>query len=107
MERVIYFRTPLYLGEGIDGRKLNKIKKQLCKNPLFANVFLIVPARNPADQLDIFNARQLAQPHYKDISLQVLGIAVTHQEALLLIEQMVCECLEARGDCRLREYLTC
>ncbi len=107
MERMIHFRTQLYLGEGIDGRKLNRIKKQICKTPLLANVFLIVPARNPVDQLDIFNARQLAQPHYRDVELQVLGIASSHEDALLLIEKIVCECLETQGDCRLREYLAC
>lgn len=55
--------------------KLDKLKKRLNKKPLLANVYLITPARNPADQLDIFDARQLVQPHYKDEEFLVLGMA--------------------------------
>ena len=69
------FAQNLYLGEGIAPEKLDKLKKRLNKKPLLANVYLITPARNPADQLDIFDARQLAQPHYKDEEFLVLGMA--------------------------------
>ena len=69
------FAQNLYLGEGIAPEKLDKLKKRLNKKPLLANVYLITPARNPADQLDIFDARQLVQPHYKDEEFLVLGMA--------------------------------
>lgn len=59
------FAPNLYLGESIASEKLDKLKKRLEKKPLLANVYLITPAKNPADQLDIFDARQLIQPHYK------------------------------------------
>ena len=101
------YASNLYLGEGIASEKLDKIKKRLEKKPLLANVYLITPARNPADQLDIFDARQLVQPHYKNEEFLVLGIASGYEEALQLIEQIAGECLEARGDCNLREYLLC
>lgn len=97
----------LYLGESIASEKLDKLKKRLDKKPLLANVYLITPARNPADQLDIFDARQLVQPHYKKEEFLVLGIASGYEEALQLIEQIAEECLESRGDCNLREYLLC
>ena len=77
------------------------------KKPLLANVYLITPAKNPADQLDIFDARQLIQPHYKKEEFLILGIASGYEEALQLIEQITGECLDARGDCNLREYLLC
>ena len=51
------FAQNLYLGEGIAPEKLDKLKKRLNKKPLLANVYLITPARIPADQLDIFDAR--------------------------------------------------
>ena len=69
--------------------------------------YLITPAKNPADQLDIFDARQLIQPHYKKEEFLILGIAAGYEEALQLIEQITGECLDARGDCNLREYLLC
>ena len=99
------FAQNLYLGEGIAPEKLDK--KRLNKKPLLANVYLITPARNPADQLDIFDARQLVQPHYKDEEFLVLGMASGYEDALQLIERITGECLKARGDCNLREYLLC
>ena len=101
------FAQNLYLGEGIAPKKLEKLKKRLNKKPLLANVYLITPARNPADQLDIFDARQLVQPHYKDEEFLVLGMASGYEDALQLIERITGECLKARGDCNLREYLLC
>lgn len=101
------YASNLYLGESIASEKLDKLKKRLDKKPLLANVYLITPARNPADQLDIFDARQLVQPHYRNQEFLVLGMASGYEEALLLIEQITGECLEARGDCNLREYLLC
>ena len=103
----IQFRKNLYLGESIDSRKVDRIKRNICKKPLLANVYIIVPAHNPADQLDIFDAKQLVQPHYKSCSFQVIGIASDYQEALKIIEKIVVECLEQTGDCKLREYLSC
>lgn len=101
------FAQNLYLGEGIALEKLDKLKKRLNKKPLLANVYLITSARNPADQLDIFDARQLVQPHYKDEEFLVLGMASGYEDALQLIERITGECLKARGDCNLREYLLC
>ena len=98
------FAPNLYLGESIASEKLDKLKKRLEKKPLLANVYLITPAKNPADQLD---ARQLIQPHYKKEEFLILGIAAGYEEALQLIEQITGECLDARGDCNLREYLLC
>ena len=103
----IKFAQNLYLGEGIAPEKLDKLKKRLNKKPLLADVYLITPARNPADQLDIFDARQSVQPHYKDEEFLVLGMASDYEDALKLIEQITRECLVNRGDCNLRGYLLC
>ena len=101
------FAQNLYLGEGIAPEKLDKLKKRLNKKPLLANVYLITPARNHANQLDLFDHRQLVQPHYKDEEFLVLGMASGYEDALQLIERISGECLKARGDCNLREYLLC
>ena len=89
------FAQNLYLGEGIAPEKLDKLKKRLNKKPLLANVYLITPAR------------KLVQPHYKDEEFLVLGMASGYEDALQLIERITGECLKARGDCNLREYLLC
>ena len=101
------FHPRLYLGEGINEKKVDKMKKMLISKPLLVNVYLMVPAVNPADQIDIFDARQLVQPFYKNKSFYVVGMATCYEEALEVVEQMVQDCLRERGDCKLREYLLC
>ncbi len=105
MARKFTYHSKLYLGESITGRKLDKIKKKLEHKQVLPGVYLITPAKNPQDQLEIFNARQLSQPHYRDGDYYVVGIAGSHEEAVRLVERMVQECLKARGDCVLKEFL--
>lgn len=107
MNRMLEFYPELYLGEGIKEKKLDKIKKTLIQKPLWAGVYLITLAKNPVDQLEILDARQLAQRYYESHTLSVVGIAGDYEDALLLVERIAQECLDKRGDCRLKEYLTC
>ncbi|MCM1111844.1 MAG: hypothetical protein NC399_01175 [Muribaculum sp.] len=107
MNRRLVFYPELYLGEGIKEKKLDKIKRRLIQKPLLAGVHLIVLARNPDDQLEILDARQLAQRYYESHALDVVGIAGDYEDALQLVERMTQECLDRRGDCKLKEYLTC
>ena len=101
------FHKKLYFSEGMEDKKLDKIKRKLRSKPFLADVHLIMPAANPKDQLDILDARQLIQSHYKGKTFLVVGIASGYGEALQLIERMVQDCLRERGDCNLREYLEC
>lgn len=101
------YRPELYLGEGIKGKKLDKIKKNLENKPLFSGVFLISISRNPSDQLDIYDAKQLSWRYYQKNPPYIVGIADDWQEAVALVAQMVEDCLRVRGDCELKEYLRC
>lgn len=101
------YRPDLYLGESIKGKKLEKIKKKLEKTPLFSGVFLVALSRNPSDQLELYAGKELAQSYYKKNPPYVVGIAGSREEAMRLVEKIVAECLQARGDCELKEYLRC
>lgn len=101
------YHPRLYLGEGIKEKKLDKIKKRLETRPILSGVVLITFSRNPSDQLEIFEARQLAQSYYKKYPPYVVGIASDREEAVEMVEQLVRECLDDRGDCALKEYLSC
>lgn len=107
MARKFSYSPKLYLGESISEKKLDKIKKRLATKPLRAGVYLLTFARNAEDQLEFFDARQLALPHYRDYTFYVIGIASDWDEAAELVEQIVQECLRTRGDCSLKEYLSC
>ena len=69
------YRPELYLGEGIKGKKLDKIKKNLENKPLFSGVFLISISRNPSDQLEIYDAKQLSWRYYQKNPPYIVGIA--------------------------------
>ena len=106
-EVLLEYHPNLYLGEGIKKKKLDKIKKKLENKPLFSSVFLISLSRNPFDQLEVYEARQLCQPYYRKCPPYVVGIAKNREEAIALVEEIVTECLAVRGDCALMEYLRC
>lgn len=107
MGEKLTFRNELYLGEGIKPKKLDKIKKKLVEKPLFAGVYVIAIADSPSGQLEIFDARQLVQSYYERAPRYVVGIASDYDDSLQLIERLTQECLRARGDCNLKEYLLC
>ncbi len=107
MDEKLTFRRDLYLGEGIKPKKLDKIKRKLVEKPLLAGVYVISIAGNPEDQLEIFDAKQLAQSYYKKFPRHVVGIASDYDDSLKLIERITQECLRERGDCNLKEYLLC
>ena len=103
----LVYHPDLYLGESISEKKLDRIKKKLENRPLFSGVFLVTASRNASDQLEIYDAKQLAQRYYRAYPPYIVGIAGDQEEALALVETIVRECLEARGDCALKEYLRC
>lgn len=107
MSGKINYHHRLYLGNNISESKLNKLKKRLEKKPLFCDAYLITVSRNPSDQLEFFPAKQLVQKYYSQYPVYVIGIAADYEEAVSLIEKIVQECLQSRGDCALKEYLLC
>ncbi len=103
----IPYHEKLWVGEGITEKQLDKIKKRLSANPLRARVYLLTLSRNGTDQLDIYAGKTLAWPYYRSHPPVVVGIARTYEDSLRMVEQMVQECWKERGDCDLREYLSC
>ena len=107
MSIALKYHPRLYLGDSVNAKKLDKIKKKLENKPLFSGIFLITLSRNPYDQLEIYAAKQLAQSYYKKNPPYVVGLAGDNEEAVDLVVKMTEECLQNRGDCRLKEYLRC
>lgn len=105
-KRLLVFSPRLRLGEGINPHDLGKLKHKLMHRPLVTNVVILTLPSNPSDQLELISSREVAQPFYAGHELRIVGIAADHEEALKLVEAMTRECLEERGDCLLKEYLT-
>ena len=107
MSITLTYHPKLYLGEGIKRKKLDKLKKRLERSPILSGVTLITLSRNPTDQLEIYEARQLQQSYYKKYPPFIVGLAADRQEAVEIVKLIVQECMEKRGDCALKEYLSC
>lgn len=107
MSIALKYHPRLYLGESVNVKKLDRIKKKLENKPLFSGVFLITLSRNPSDQLEIYDAKQLVQSYYKKNPPYVVGLSGNYEEAVALVARMTEECLNSRGDCCLKEYLQC
>jgi hypothetical protein len=101
------FRSDLYLGESIQRKKLDRIKRSLEKHPEHSSLYLLTTSRNPSDQLEIYSGSYLQQSYYQNHPPYIVGIASTHQEAVTLVEQIANECYQTRGDCMLKEFLLC
>ncbi|MCM1119535.1 MAG: hypothetical protein NC543_09270 [bacterium] len=96
----------LYLGEGINREKLEKLKRVLAVKPKKAGVYLLTLPRNATDQLDIYESGYLQQAYYDRNPLYVIGIAADYEEAVEIVRQIAGETWAARGDGELRRYLT-
>ena len=105
MKIALDYHPKLYLGDSIDGKKLDKLKKKLENRPLTTNCFVIALSRNQEDQLDILSAKLFVQRYYRKNPPFVVGIAGNREEAFLLVEKLARECMAVRGDCALKEYL--
>lgn len=101
------YHPRLYLGESIKAEKLDKIKRKIENKPFLSRVFLVSLSRNISDQLEIYEAGQLALGYYRKYPPYIVGIAGDWQEAVSLVVKIAEECLRVRGDCALKEYLGC
>ena len=101
----INYSSNFYLGSGITPEKLDKIKRKMEKKPLMTDYYLVTLAGNERDLLDIYSSRFLGQKYYESHIPYVCGIADNHSDAVTLVEQIVKDCLAARGDLKVREFI--
>lgn len=101
----ILFHKALYLGEGLTDADVLQLKSDLESAPLKANVYVITISANEQDQLDIYHSKYLIQKYYKERPPYIVGITRKQSEAYSLVEQMMQECVTARGDANVRMYL--
>ncbi|MFG6355877.1 MAG: hypothetical protein K1W26_03480 [Acetatifactor sp.] len=99
------YHPRLYLSEGINREKLEKIKRDLAVRPDKAGVYVLTLAGNESDQLDIYASKYLRQKYYNRRPLYVIGLAEDHGAAVGIVERIAKETWAARGDAGMKEYL--
>lgn len=86
----------LYVGKKAKKHRFSIIQN-IRKNHLQPGVFIITPASNEHNILDIYPAVTLMQPYYQQEDLLILGIADGYGEALEVAGQIVDEMYQKTG----------
>jgi hypothetical protein len=95
------FYKYLYIGDTV--KEPAKVKRKL-KRHAGQNIYVICMAKGE-NQLEIFHSAYLKQKYYRLYPPVVVGIASNYEEAVGLVTAMTKECVEAYGNCNLKEYL--
>lgn len=95
----------LYVGETVNNP--DKLIHKLKKHAKRVDAYVITLSKNPYDQLEIYEAKYLAQNYYKKNPPYVIGIAGSYEEAVSIIRQIAEETVAAQGNGRIKEYLKC
>lgn len=103
----ITYHSKLYWGESIKEKNKDKLLKKLEKHPVISGLFVIAISESTHDQLDIYNANILIQKYFQTNPPTVVGIAKSYDESILVVQQILEECLQKTGNCNIKEYLLC
>ncbi len=93
----------LCLGEKA-GKERKKIISGIKRHKLRTGVFVIVPAVNRTDILDILPAWSLGKDDYKGFDIHILGLAKTKDEAYSVVQSLIEDALENTQPADIREY---
>lgn len=95
------FYKYLYIGDTVT--EPAKVKWKL-KHHAGVQAYVITIASG-VDQLEIIHSAYLKQRYYRYHPPIIVGIASGYDEAVQIIVKITKECVEAMGNCNLKEYL--
>lgn len=102
--RILWYDR-LYVGKRAQKKQKKLIWKiQHCAG--LPGVYLLTMPSNEENVLDIIHAIYLKQPVYKRRELKIIGIAISYEEALCVLEQIVDEVYGQTKGMDIRSYLT-
>ena len=77
----------LYLGE--KAKKNRFAILQSVRQEKSSGFYVITPASNPRNLLDIYSASAIKQPYYKNSDLLIVGVAADYEDAAMLVGRIV------------------
>lgn len=93
----------LYMGEKAKKNRFSIIRAvRMGKS---SGYFILTPASNPKNLLDIYPALALNQPYYKEQDLLIVGVAADYQDAALLAGRIVGDVYKKTGGYDVTGYL--
>ncbi len=95
---------PLYMGKNA-GKRRSFLLQGIRRGKLRPGAYVITPAANGNNILDIYPAAEFLLPYYRDQDFLILGIALGYFEALEVAGQIVDEMYRETGGFDLAEFL--
>ena len=102
---MILFHDNLYVADELSSDR-RKVIKKLKQGKLQMDVYVIALPQGGNDMLEIFPSYILLQKAYKQMEVNIVGLAGDQATAFSLVETMTNDCLKSRGDANVRAYFT-
>ncbi len=94
----------LYVGESI-ADQTEKVKWKIRRGIGQLHIYVIAPASNPQNLLDIIPARELLQKYYPKKEMYVIGLAKGRAEAEQVAAELITAVYAETGGFDIRTYL--
>lgn len=102
---MIVWNSRLYIGSSIKKKQL-RVMKKLEEGKFLKGIYCITLAENEENLFDIIDAMEFVYPHYKSISIHIVGIAGSSDEAEELLKTIVEDVYRETGELAIRKYFT-
>ncbi len=99
----VNFKSSLYLSDSIAGKNLPKIKSRISNGKGSYKIILI--SEKEDENFDIVSPSNLKSRVWENKVPTVCGIAEDEDGAFELVARITEDCLKARGDLQLKEYI--
>ena len=85
----------LYMGEKAKKNRYSIL--QAVREEKTSGYYIVTPASNERNLLDIYPASTLKQPYYKNSDLLIVGVAADYQDAAMLVGKIVGDVYKKTG----------
>lgn len=94
----------LYIGENAKKRRFSVMRA--VKKGRSSGYYLLTPASNPKNLLDIYPAKMAVKPSFKEQDLLIVGVASDEQDAAHLAGQIIMDIYKKTGGYRVNDYFS-
>jgi hypothetical protein len=94
----------LYVGYNLLDKKTKVINQIRAGKPMFNKYVLTLP-QNDYDTLEIYPSNVLIQKWYRDSDMVVVGIAEGMEEAMDMMQLIIMECFNSRGNVKVKDFI--
>lgn len=102
---MILFHSNLYVASELAAEQ-KKVIKKLKQGKLQMGVYVIAIPVGEQDMLEIYPSYVLLQEAYKQMDIQVVGLAGSQSSAYEVLKRMTDDCINATGGNNIRQYFS-